>query len=243
MSIHTRKTIFFCLILLLWSFLALPRAARVYAQDPTPTPDPTIVALEAQVSTLSTQVANFETQVSLNKEAVRLETMKELNNILIAAGSIAVVGFAFGLSSPFILYRWARERTKSEMDKAIFRANPTRLPVYVPHSDFEGETRRLRRLGFRVLRPYTTLHEVQPVSIVIYRAKDLSEIKELEDFLREKKEKDEKWKPDEMAFIIYTSKHIQGGDEIYKVFDNITFANNTITVATHIYALARGLIK
>lgn len=169
--------------------------------------------------------------------------MKQLNNTLIAAGVIAVLGLAFGFSSPFILYRWARERTKKEMDQAIFRANPTRLPIYVPRLAFENETRRLRQLGFRVLRPFTTLDEVQLGSVVVYKAKDLAEIIELEEFLKEKLSQDKTWKPEQIAFIIYSPKYIDKGEEIYKAFDNVTFANNPVTVATHIYALARGLIK
>jgi hypothetical protein len=96
---------------------------------------------------------------------------------------------------------------------------------------------RLKALGFRALRKYTMLSEIKPGSIVIYTAQTLEEIRKLKDFIEHEEIQEEQF-----AFIIYTSSRIDGADLIYEAFDNVTFANSSVTMATHIYALARGLL-
>jgi len=218
--------------------LSFAPATPAQVETPTPTPDPTLAALETQVNGLSTQVAYFETEVSLNKEAVKVQAQKDFMPYFIAALVAGAVGAYFGITSPREAERRLKEKIEEQLDKAVFRVDPTLFPIYMPRSGHDPEITRLRRLGFEEIRPYSDLEDVKPGSIVVYPAKDLDDIDTLASVIQARG-----WKPDQFAFIIYTPGRIEGGEKIYKTFDNITFANNTITIATHLYALARGMSK
>lgn len=200
---------------------------------PTPTLNPTVEALEESVDALSTQVANFETELDLNQQALEIKRKEELIPFWIGGAILAV----FGISSPLIVARHLRKKVKEHLDAVIYRADPTFFPIYIPKNNFSSETERLKTLGFRTLRPYTMLSEIKPNSIVIYSAKSIEDIENLVAFI-----KHNELQEDQFAFVIYTSNYIEGADMIYDEFINTTLANNPVTMATHIYALARGLL-
>jgi hypothetical protein len=219
-------------ILVVTSF-AFVQPAQANTPSPTPTPNPTVESLEQSVGALSTQVANFETELDLNQQALEIKRKEELIPVWVAGAILAV----FGISSPLVIARHLRKKIEERLDAAIYRADPTFFPIYIPKNNFSSEKERLKTLGFRTLRSYTMLSEIKPNSIVIYSAKSIEDIQNLVAFINQNE-----LQKDQFAFVIYTSNYIEGADMIYDEFINSTLANNPVTMATHIYALARGLL-
>jgi len=235
--------------------LRLPQAAHAQGSGPTTTPDP-VIALETQVSAQSTEIALFNDRMDLHQERVEIDVDKRLQPYLIGGAILVALASLAGVTS------WANFKTKAHellkqsdmryeelakqaglraeerLNAAIYRADPTYLPIHVPAANFSDEVRRLRLLGFQNLKPYSSLTTKQTSGIIIYSASDAQDIQALEHFIL-----DFQLRPDQAALIIYTPGRIEGGEKIYKAFDNVTFANNAVTVATHIYAVARGLTK
>lgn len=243
MSKHTHKPILFCLILLLALGLwTLPGPAIVQAQEPaTPTPDPTIVALEATVHDLSTQVAYFETEVSINKDAIETQAQKELIPILVTAGVITTAMLLIGIASPILIPKMVlnhqKQKIQDTVNQIFYRVDPIYMPIYLPRTGYQEGKQRLEQLQFRRIRTYTSLSEIRLGSIVIVPAEKIEDIDELERFI-----KDRKLTADQMAFIVHTPEFIKGADRINKSFGNITLANSIVTVVSHIFAVSRGLV-
>jgi len=207
----------------------------------TPTPDPTLVSMQDTIDAMGIQIAILESEVSLYKQAAEIQSIKDFAPTFVILLMVAAIGIAFAVISPLIMLRWAKDKIEKSLDAAIYRANPTFFPIYIPNQDFENETRLLKKLGFRKLKAYNPpILDVKPNSIVIYPAKSIDDIDALIDFMSEKQLTRES---SQFAFIVYTKGRIEDGDKIYQAYDLITYANSPVTIVTHIYALARGLMK
>jgi hypothetical protein len=236
--------IFFFLLILVLTLLSIIHP--VNAQIITPTVDPTLVKLQQDVTMLSTEVAFQEKQVELYKQAVEIDSLNKVTSILIGGGIISACLVIFGITSPFVAYRWAEKEMKKRLDAAMYRVDPTYLPIFIPQNGFEIEETRLVELGFANLRKYVTLTETGDNGIVIYKVKpDVDNHKSCKDlealaiYLV-----NEKVNARQKAFLLYTPERIDpvALSVLPKEFDSIVFANSPATLAMHIYSLARILI-
>lgn len=244
---YARQTVLWtiCSLSMAWFAVCFAWPAQAYdvlAQNaptltPTVTPNPTLVALQAQVDSLIAQIDILESRVDLNKQAMEIQTAKDMFPILISMGVTAIVGAGIGLSSPFLIRKWVREKTEKQLNAAMYKADPTYLPISVPAQGFEIEKKRLKKLGFRALRTYAMLTPAQSRGIVVYLAESKDDMDTLGHFIE-----DQELNPDQVAFVVYTQERIEGANEIVCTFGSIVFANSPVTIATHIYALARVLV-
>lgn len=71
---------------------------------------------------------------------------------------------------------------------------------------------------------------------VIYNVNNTSEAEVLKNFIVDKK-------PDQykVGYVLYTRDHID--HSLFKDFNNITYANSSLTLINAVYAVARGTIK
>ena len=131
---------------------------------------------------------------------------------------------------------YVKKRFEKEIDKAIYRVDPTYLSIKIPSSDFDQESERLKKLGFRNITTYTCLDDSCLSGCVIYKVGNTSEAEVLKDFIVYKT-------PDQykVGYVLYTRDRIDHG--LFRDFNNITFANSPLTLINAVYAVARGTIK
>jgi hypothetical protein len=224
----------------------------------TPTLDSTITALERRVFELeaSDKVANE--QNAADKQSVENEIQKGLLPVYI----VGIIFAALGISSAVGVWIWIRnfiKKTKTQvememrekLDQAFYNADPLYFPIYVPNDDqFKIERKRLKKLGFRDLRPYGGLSEGILDGIVIIRIpgnnfgekedciQAESALKSLEDFMLKHNTESKK-----VAFVLYISGsgRLPMANHFASKYDNMVIANMPVTIAEHIYALVRGL--
>ena len=131
---------------------------------------------------------------------------------------------------------YVKKRFKKEIDKAIYKVDPTYLSIKIPSSDFDHESERLRRLGFRNVITYPSLDDSCISGCVIYKVDNTAEAEVLKTFMLDKKVDQYK-----VGYVLYTRSRID--HDLFKEFNNITFANSPLTLVNAVYAVARGTIK
>lgn len=131
---------------------------------------------------------------------------------------------------------YVKKRFEKEIDKAIYKVDPTYLPIKIPASDFDHESERLNKLGFKNIKTYSCLDDSCLSGCIIYSAHDTSDAELLKNFLADKN-------PDQckVGYVLYTRSRID--HDLFKAFNNITFANSPLTLVNAVYAVARGTIK
>ncbi len=131
---------------------------------------------------------------------------------------------------------YVKKRLKREIDKAIYKVDPTYLSIKIPSSDFDHESERLKKLGFRNITTYSSLDDSCLSDCVIYKADSSSDAVVLKTFILDKKVDQYK-----VGYVLYTRSRID--HELFKEFNNITFANSPLTLVNAVYSVARGTIK
>jgi hypothetical protein len=221
--------------ILLLSLFSVPVTAQGYptATAVAPTANPTI-----SPSDLEKINANLE---DIDNRVDNLEG-KTLPFIIWMA-----VLAAIGLGSPLVLAKVVYSYHKKALDEAIRKADPRNFPVYVPKRNFEVERQNLQKLGLKKLRTYEFLGEIEERGVVVIHIpgenfdKDINAkkrlvetVEELQAFMTENKDKP-------LAYVIYVKGQPQ---ELRGLLEsgNIAAANMPITIAGHIYTLARSLM-
>jgi hypothetical protein len=171
--------------------------------------------------------------------------------VLSALGISAVVSFLVWINSHLEkIKKQVTEETRQKLDQAFYNADPLYFPLYVPAQGFEIETRRLKKLGFKDVRPYGGLRPALLNGIIVVRVpgenfKDNKEdqihaksaLETLQAFITENKANE---KP--VAFVLYiTGGNLPAANEFTSKYDNVVIANMPVTIAGHVYALVRGL--
>ena len=153
-----------------------------------------------------------------------------------------------GLISPYVVWKLATDYHKKSLQDAFYKADARNFPVYIPKRNFETEKKNLEKLGFRSLRPYEFLDEVAARGVVVYhipgsnferdesgRKHMLEELRDLKRFVNENREKP-------LAYVIYIRGQPKEIGEFIISAGNVASANMPVTIAAHIYTLARGLM-
>jgi hypothetical protein len=233
------------LILFSGLFFFYSAAAQGTPPTPTPTIEPTVVALQQQVEALSTQVAGLSDSTVKNKQAIG-DLQEKYLPISIALASLGLLGIpVVGIG----LINYWKNLQKKMLDEAFYKVDPPHYPIQIPASRFDEGKKRLQNLGFRDLREYTFLDEPQTRGIVIYqitmsmgKETALADLRAFESFITSMK-KAQKLNPKEVAYVVYLEGRLDEASSLPGLFENIVLANMPVALATHIYALARGLMQ
>jgi hypothetical protein len=220
--------------------IGLPQAS--HAQGPTPTPDPALTELQQTIVGLDDRFQDFERDLALSNRELQLNVGQQALTYLAGA---TIIGTTAGLVVGF-LGGWIaiRERFQSQLEKRIekeiYRVDPNKLPIHIPDTNFDKEGAHLRLLGFNDLRSYSQLSDAQTNGIVIYYAKDENVVTELIEFIKTKQAD-----PKKVAYLVYAPFSINRAklNELYEVFVNSVPAQHPVTIASQIYALARGIAR
>lgn len=189
---------------------------------------PVTYASDDNIAQLRTDLTSVEGKVS--------ELSKYINFVKKYFAGILVF---FGLSiwgTIKLIGLYVKKRFEKEIDKAIYKVDPTYLPIKIPSSDFDHESERLNKLGFKDIKTYSYLDDSCLSGCIIYSANSTSDAELLKNFLADKN-------PDQykVGYVLYTRSRID--HDLFKAFNNITFANSPLTLVNAVYAVARGTIK
>lgn len=182
----------------------------------------------------SNEIGTIKQDITILKSDVN--ALKNFNNKLtIYIGIIIALAVFLGFAGFKSLIKGVSSKMRKEINKAIYRVDPTYMEIKVPNSDFDEEFNRLKRLGFGNIKKYNFLDNSCLTGCVIYKIKDDSELDVLKKFFEDKK-------PDayKSGFIVYTHKMTR--DEFVTRQPNIVCANHVSTLSNAIYTVARNLI-
>lgn len=200
-----------------------------------------IIAVGLFMSYFFVTYANADSVVQLRTDlkAVEGKVTEIYKYVDFVRKNIAWILGALGLSiwgAIKFIGSYVKKRFEKEIDKAIYKVDPTYLTIKMPSSDFDHESERLKRLGFKNIRTYSCLDDSCLSGCVIYNAHNVSEAEVLKNFIVDKN-------PDQykVGYVLYTRDRIDPG--LFKDFNNITYANSPLTLINAIYAVARGTIK
>lgn len=176
----------------------------------------------------------------------KVQTLEE--KILPFSILMAVLGVV-GLASPFLVAKYAIDYHKKALRDAFYKTDPRNFPVYIPKRNFEVERKGLEKLGFKKsLRTYEFIGEIDSRGVIVFhipgenfdhdekaKSRMLQDIAELQNFIEENKDKP-------YAFVIYIKGQPKEVGTLLASTGNIASANMPVTIANHIYTLARGLM-
>jgi len=212
---NMRKKYNIVLVIILASFFTISNFTETYAYADS------VAKLRTDLTSVENKVADFYKYIDFVKKYY-----------------VLIFGF-FGLTIfsviKYIGYH-VKKRFKKEIDKAIYKVDPTYLPIKIPASDFDHESERLNKLGFKDIKTYSCLDDSCLSGCIIYSANSTSDAELLKNFLADKN-------PDQykVGYVLYTRSRID--HDLFKAFNNITFANSPLTLVNAVYAVARGTIK
>ena len=226
--------------LLTLAFVVLPLHAA-QAQDTTQTAllrYQLKESLQQQLDATKTELQK-EMQTELKKINAEVEKMRDDLNFyrnigLIAMTILSILGA--GTVSGFI------KRTSAKLDniidEAIYRVDPRFMPVKLPASGMEAESRHLNRLGFKNLSTYQWLDDTCLQNAVIFRATSDEDAQRLRQFILDH----ELAGKENVVFVVYTiGVRISG--ELFREFSNVTYANNHLTLVQALFVAARGMVR
>jgi hypothetical protein len=234
-----------------------PVFAQTAQPTETPMPNPTIMALEAKINALESQVETLNARKDVDKQSLENQVQKELIPIYIWFSLLSLVGVTSITSAAIWINNFIKntkkqveDETRKKLDQAFYNADPLHFPLYVPDQNFALETERLKKLGFKDVRGYKGLREGILDGVIVVRIpgenfKDNKEdmahadaaIGSLEDFIQ-----DHKADKKRTAFVLYvTGGQLQSASKLAALYGNVVIANMPVTIAEHVYAMVRGL--
>jgi hypothetical protein len=260
MKLSKFRSTFFIATLLLGGIAFASAIQPVAAQNvsptpsPTVTPNPTITVLENRISTLEADVNLLIERKVIESQILQLQNEKQLLPIYIGGGILSMLGLSTVIGL-WIAYKnftkktikQLEEDTRKTLDDAFYNADPRNFPVYIPKRNFELEKQRLKKLGFKKMTEYEFLPEIGSKGIIIYsisgsdfkdesiKKKAVQEIKDIEGYIQENKNAP-------YAYVIYIKGQLKEAGDLVNEYDNVATANMPVTIAGHLYTLARGLM-
>lgn len=235
---------------LVWLTIVLSAAAPVvlgvarsaHAQTPAPTATPDAVStLQAQANAQATEIANLTADVNRQLQQTQLDLLQKYLPLTIAAVVFAILGLTV---SPLAALKYARDRAQKLIDDAIYKVDPTHIPLHIPEKDFEQERQFLQRSGFYQIETYHTLDNTCLNGCVIVVAPKLNDDPKSSDadtarfrrFLENNSPQ-----VDKVGYVIYTKW--RADPNLVELFPNITFANSPVTLGTNVFTVARSLSR
>lgn len=237
MDYKLKKTIFFLLLLIISTlfFVSIP---VVQAQNQTSEISKKISHndLEKELENIKLEFQETKRQLEFEIQKQSFEARKEFFEIAKFFWVCIIVFVIIFPTSVGGLIIWAKKKVKEISQNAIYQVDPLRLKIMVPKHDFDKESTRLKRLGFKNIRKYVCLdsHECSE-GCVIVKINDNNDISDLDKYLKEVQ-------PDisKVAFILYSSEHHK--HKLNETFENITFSNSLTTLGTQVFNSAREII-
>lgn len=266
MKIFKLPIVIFSIFLLMGLVLISRQTTPVVAQGnptETPTPNPTIAALQNTIATQQVKIDSLEReQIFEAKE--REIGLRDINSqwkswlavVGVAAGIVAI----FGIKSTRDLWSaiekakqdWMEnikkleldweKRSQVTLDQAVYKLDLAKVPILLPINENIGAIHRLLQLRkFEKVGYYRNFNELDNgILIVSLKDKNPEQQKQILDGFKEFVESRE---PSALntGFIIYSPDGIKVPPEITTCHDNLVTANYPATVVSSIFTVGRGI--
>lgn len=223
-----------------------PTATPIAVSTPV---DPAVSALQSTVATQQVQIDQLQrdlAQETRNREFdVRDLVWKWGIAAAIATAVIGILTWIGKYSLSDLQNKWQRESQRT-LDQAIFKMDPSNLPIYLPSGEKLEELhnvlqkRRFGKVSFYDKLSEFTVIDCQGVIIISLKDKNDSEQKtilgNLKDFIQQQKPVSSK-----TGFIIFAPGDITVPKDVTGSYDNLVTANYPATVVNMVFAVGRGL--
>jgi len=223
----------------------------VSAQTAQPTETPNVVpTLQSVIATQQIQIEQLQRELAFetrNREYDVRDT-RWIWGIAVAIVTAAISFLSWiGKKSLKDLQDTWDQKSQQLLDEAIFRLDPSNLPIYLPSGEgLEGLHDTLQKRRFGKVRFYSSLinelnkDNCQGVIVISLKDKDESDqskiLSDLTKFI-------ETQLPDgsKTGFIIFAPGDIRVPPKITGGYDNLVTANFPATVVSMVFAVGRGL--
>lgn len=166
------------------------------------------------------------------------ELQNSVSFYLIIGSAVLSILTIVGISFVIGIYRFSRRKFEEKLNDALYRINPRDMPIKVPKSGMEKQLKRLQELDFRNVVPYEWLDERCTRYAVIYKSTTNEEAEVLKNFIEKQKLKDHT----DVVFILFT-EGARIAPQFFAGYENVTFANNSLTLIQALFVAARGMVR
>lgn len=239
------------ILLLAFSFFAtMPASVQAQsAPTATPSPNPTIIALENQIATQQVQIEELQHLQKRKLEDLSFDVMnqlfedkKQLYFVSALATFLGVLGSFFGIKTYNDINKKVQEKIKKSIDKEYKRqieeADIELIPIRIQKSELLSDVvKRLKLYGLQNLSFFSFYSGQLTRGIVIVVINSEESEKEFQEFL---KKYDEKLNPQQTAFILYANNYRVSAETI-GMYPNLTMANMPATVGIAVFNIGKTL--
>lgn len=215
-----------------------------YAPGYQPLPSKvTPASTPADPGELTTRVEILEKIHNQNLKAFEWQLDQKLLVISLVALFISFVSGSVGIKSYNDLDRLIKERVNATLAKELYQRDVSNQKIWLytdekSAADMEAIVTRLELSGLTYVESIENLDKRSYRGITIFPVFDADMEKRLTDYLERNKKRLNGLKA---AFVLYTKSYrIQ--DETFEKFTNMVPANMPVTVVSHIFTVARGLV-
>ena len=234
----------FGLILMLLGSTSIPAGAQAVT-TPTATPNPTIGSLEGVVATQQAETDTMNNRL-IDEERDRKYYDRDLQwkwgiSAAIATAVIGVLAWVGKKDLNDLQKNWERSSQKI-LDKAIYKLDLSKLPIYLPMGEnLDSIHRLLQRRKFEKIGFYNTFDEIdRGLIIVSLKNKNETEraetLQKLLTFISARNPSSAN-----TGFIIFAPGGIQVPQDVMNCHDNLVTANYPATVVGMIFVVGRGM--
>jgi len=246
-----------------FSSAASPVSAQTTPSTDTPTPNPTVMALENRVATQEAKIDSLEREQifearerDIGFRDINSKWQSWLTFFGIAGGILALVGIKSARDLWNAIQKaeqdWKNnveklekeweKRSEVALDSAVYKLDMANIPIFLPADENVGSVHRLlQQRKFDNIRYYKEYNEFESgVLVVSLKGKDEEAQKET---LGKFKEYIETQKPSAIAtgFIVYSPDGIKVPANVQNCHDNLVAANFPSTVVSSIFTVGRGI--
>jgi len=197
----------------------------------------------ADLGELTTRVELLEKIHNQNLKAFEWQLDQKLFVISLVALFISFVSGFIGIKSYNDLDRLIMERVNATLAKELYQRDVSNQKIWLytdekSAAEMEAIVTRLELSGLTYVESIENLDKRSYRGITIVPVFDADMDKRLADYLVRNKKRLNSLKA---AFVLYT-KSYRVQDETFEQFTNIVPANMPVTVVSHIFTVARGLV-
>lgn len=177
--------------------------------------------------------ANVKETVELAKENMGVEAKKYGVSLIL----VNFIIFGAGISLILVVRKNAQKKLTKLIDNALYKVDPTYLPIKIPSVKMKFEYDRLKALKFRNIKTYQTFDDNCLTGAVVVFCENDDDARIAQKFILDKNLKD----TIEVVFIIY-KKGPRVEPAIFSDFANVTYANTPLTLIQALFVAGRGMI-
>lgn len=181
-----------------------------------------------------------EERALLDKEfqLARQELESSLSFYVRLGGVIVFLLTLLGAGAIWGMLKYSREKYQEKFDQLLYRIDPRDMPIRMPGAGMEKQHERLKKLEFRNLKTYDWLDESCTRHGVIFKATSDVEAQSLRTFMEDHQLRERQ----DVVFVVYT-EGVKIDSTIFAGYENVTFANNHLTLVQALFVAARGTVR